>query len=65
MTATGPDFIALQARNVQAAAAGLAIQATKNLSALPIAPGTGRGGTPRRRAAAPAARRISYTPGLG
>jgi hypothetical protein len=43
MTATGPDFIALQARNVQAAAAGLAIQATKNLSALPIASCTGRG----------------------
>jgi hypothetical protein len=65
MTVTGPDFIALQARNVQAAAAGLAIQATKNLSALPIAPCAGRGGTPRRRAAAPAARRISDTPGLG
>ena len=65
MTVTGPGVIALQARNVQAAAAGLAIQATKNLSALPIAPCAGRGGTPRRRAAAPAARRISDTPGLG
>ena len=46
------------------AAAGLAVQATKNLSALPIAPCAGRGGAPRRRAAAPAARRISDTPGL-
>ena len=43
MTVTGPGVIALQARNVQAAAAGLAIQATKNLSALPIAPCAGRG----------------------
>jgi hypothetical protein len=64
MAVTGPDFIALQARNLQPAAAGLAIQATKNLSALPIAPGTGRGGTPRRRAAAPAARRRNDMPSL-
>ena len=43
MTVTGPGVIALQARNVPAAAAGLAVQATKNLSALPIAPCAGRG----------------------